>query len=57
MTIDISNHRLVNRLETEKFALSFSGQGFPWLPTLRTVIAGGVGSQVAGAVDGAKKLL
>lgn len=57
MTIDISNHRLVNRLETEKFALSFSGQGFPWLPTLRTVIAGGMGAQVSGAVDGAKKLL
>ena len=57
MTIDISNHRLVNRLEAEKFALSFSGQGFSWLPTLRTVIAGGIGAQVTSAVDGANKLL
>ncbi|MDN5827823.1 MAG: 3-oxoacyl-ACP synthase, partial [Corynebacterium casei] len=57
MTIDISNHRLVNRLETENFALSFSGQGFSWLPTLRNVIAGGNGAQVTSAVDGAKKLL
>lgn len=57
MTIDISNHRLVNRLETENFALSFSGQGFSWLPTLRNVIAGGNSAQVTSAVDGAKKLL
>nr|WP_205908495.1 type I polyketide synthase [Corynebacterium ammoniagenes] len=48
---------MVNRLESEKFALSFSGQGFSWLPTLRTVIAGGNGAQVAGAVDAAGKLL
>ncbi|WP_287136150.1 hypothetical protein, partial [Corynebacterium sp.] len=47
----------MNRLETENFALSFSGQGFSWLPTLRNVIAGGNGAQVTSAVDGAKKLL
>lgn len=57
MTIDISNHRLVNQLEDEKFALSFSGQGFSWLPSLRSVVAGGSGAQVNAAVADAQKLL
>ena len=27
--------RLVNRLDAEPFALSFSGQGYAWLPNLQ----------------------
>ncbi|QCB29075.1 type I polyketide synthase [Corynebacterium endometrii] len=33
--------RLIQRLDSEPFALSFSGQGYPWLETLREAIAAG----------------
>ncbi|RNE49687.1 type I polyketide synthase [Corynebacterium alimapuense] len=45
--------RLINRFDSEPFALAFSGQGFNWLKSLRTAIAAGVGTSITSLVDGA----
>ena len=39
------------------FALSFSGQGFAWLPTLQEALAAGVRPQVAEYLADAEELL
>ncbi|WP_448855575.1 fatty acid synthase subunit beta domain-containing protein [Corynebacterium camporealensis] len=39
------------------FALSFSGQGYPWLPTLRSALASGVGGQLANYLAEASDIL
>lgn len=41
-----SSERLIERLGREPFALSFSGQGYAWLPELREALADGVGAQM-----------
>lgn len=49
---------LARRLgQGEKFALSFSGQGFPWLETLATCVAAGVDDHVRGLVAAAGERL
>lgn len=43
--------------EGEKFALSFSGQGYPWLDTLTTCVAAGVDGRVRDLVARAEQRL
>ena len=43
--------------EGEKFALSFSGQGYPWLETLTTCVAAGVDGRVRELVAAAEQRL
>ncbi|TRX60963.1 type I polyketide synthase [Corynebacterium hiratae] len=45
------------RLDAELFALSFSGQGYAWLPTLRSALAAGVRPQLAEYLAEAEELL
>lgn len=45
------------RLGSEPFALSFSGQGYAWLPTLRDALAIGVRPQIAEYLAAAEELL
>ena len=61
-TADDSSRRveptLSQRLnEGEKFALSFSGQGYPWLETLTTCVAAGVDGRVRELVAQAEQRL
>ena len=49
--------RLVNRLDAEPFALSFSGQGYAWLPNLQASIAAGAGTRLAGHLKQAEEIL
>lgn len=48
---------LVAHLGSEPFALSFSGQGYAWLPTLRDALATGVGPQLTEYLAEAEELL
>lgn len=48
---------LVTRLGSEPFALSFSGQGYAWLPALREALATGVRPHIAEYLSGAEELL
>lgn len=45
------------RLGSEPFALSFSGQGYAWLPTLRDALATGVRPMIAAFLSAAEELL
>lgn len=45
------------RLDAEPFALSFSGQGYAWLPTLRSALAAGVRPLIAEYLAEAEELL
>lgn len=45
------------RLGSEPFALSFSGQGYAWLPTLRDALAAGVRPHIAEYLGAAEELL
>ena len=45
------------RLDAELFALSFSGQGYAWLPTLRSALAAGVRPLIAEYLAEAEELL
>ncbi|MGV0350236.1 fatty acid synthase subunit beta domain-containing protein [Corynebacterium guaraldiae] len=45
------------RLGSEPFALSFSGQGYAWLPTLRDALATGVRPKIAAFLSAAEELL
>ncbi|OFO95615.1 type I polyketide synthase [Corynebacterium sp. HMSC034H07] len=45
------------RLDAELFALFFSGQGYAWLPTLRSALAAGVRPQLAEYLAEAEELL
>ncbi|MDY3127313.1 MAG: DUF1729 domain-containing protein [Corynebacterium sp.] len=54
---DGNSERLVNRLASEPCALSFSGQGFPWLPTVRQGLTGGVARQLEAVVQDANDIL
>lgn len=45
------------RLDAEPFALSFSGQGYAWLPTLRSALAAGVRPQITEYLAEAEGLL
>ncbi|WP_276623002.1 type I polyketide synthase [Corynebacterium flavescens] len=51
------SERLIERLDREPFALSFSGQGYAWLPGLRETLAGGVGAQMARHLEDAQQIL
>lgn len=48
---------LSTRLDSEPFALSFSGQGYAWLPTLRDALATGVRPKIAEYLVEAEELL
>ena len=48
---------LASRLGAEPFALSFSGQGYAWLPTLRDALATGVRPHIAEYLAEAEQLL
>ncbi|OFQ58086.1 type I polyketide synthase [Corynebacterium sp. HMSC074H12] len=48
---------LASRLDAEPFALSFSGQGYAWLPTLRSALAAGVRPRIAEYLAEAEELL
>lgn len=45
------------RLGSEPFALSFSGQGYAWLPTLRDALATGIRPKIAEYLAAAEELL
>ncbi|HCT9180099.1 TPA: DUF1729 domain-containing protein [Corynebacterium aurimucosum] len=45
------------RLGSEPFALSFSGQGYAWLPTLRDALAAGARPHIAEYLGAAEELL
>lgn len=45
------------RLGSESFALSFSGQGYAWLPTLRNALATGARPHIAEYLGAAEELL
>ena len=45
------------RLDAEPFALSFSGQGYAWLPTLRSALAAGVRPLIGEYLAEAEELL
>ncbi|MCL0121540.1 type I polyketide synthase [Corynebacterium pygosceleis] len=49
--------RLIDNLGEQSYALSFSGQGFDWLSTLRAALGAGAGSNVSGIVEQAEELL
>ncbi|QGU08145.1 3-oxoacyl-[acyl-carrier-protein] synthase 2 [Corynebacterium occultum] len=49
--------RLINRFDSEPFALAFAGQGYDWLKTLRAAVAAGSGSTVAAVVEEAAQKL
>ncbi|MGP6174433.1 fatty acid synthase subunit beta domain-containing protein [Corynebacterium sp. A21] len=49
--------RLINRFDSEPFALAFAGQGYDWLKTLRVAVAAGSGSLVAAVVEEAAQKL
>ncbi|TVU83015.1 DUF1729 domain-containing protein [Corynebacterium aurimucosum] len=48
---------LASRLDAEPFALSFSGQGYAWLPTLSSALASGIRPQITEYLAEAEGLL
>ncbi|MDO5032928.1 type I polyketide synthase [Corynebacterium sp.] len=48
---------MAQHLREHRFALSFSGQGYPWLPTLREAIAAGAGSTLGRHLKEAAELI
>ena len=57
MTHPMNTAPLAACLDVEPCALSFSGQGYAWLPTLREALATGVRPQLARYLDAAEELL
>ncbi|WP_018296209.1 type I polyketide synthase [Corynebacterium lubricantis] len=51
------NEKLGTGPGKEPFAMSFSGQGFDWLPTLNTALTAGVGSALNALVEKSRELL
>ncbi|WP_257162293.1 type I polyketide synthase [Corynebacterium cystitidis] len=61
VSINPSHNRLIETLEAgpspARFALSFSGQGYAWVETLRLALATGVGTAINETVAGSRQLL
>ncbi|MHA2789700.1 fatty acid synthase subunit beta domain-containing protein [Corynebacterium sp. S7] len=51
------NEKLGTGSGQEPFAVSFSGQGFDWLPTLNSALTAGVGSTMTALVEQSRQLL
>ncbi|QNE90483.1 DUF1729 domain-containing protein [Corynebacterium incognita] len=49
--------RLITRLDTEPFALSFSGQGYPWIEQLASSLASGARTAITAAVAESDEIL
>lgn len=49
--------RLITRLDTEPYALSFSGQGYPWSEQLAGAISAGAYSAVSAALEESEAIL